>query len=141
MTPYRIRKLLWPTRKLTQEGTTRLVAYLIDKIIIIIMKNHYYKFHVTIYHQEEGGATGLILTGMKMARVGMDRWMRVLRMRVLMKNHMKVYFLMKYVEKKLGTLVCVPKGLWRNLNEFELTLRYKLNPLRSAAIALCGPPQ
>ena len=65
----------WPGKRPNKEETTRLAAYIIENMIKVIMRNHYYKFLGKIYHQEKGGAIGLSLTG-KIARVTMDRWMR-----------------------------------------------------------------
>ena len=107
-----------PRRQPEGKDKMRLIGMVVEVAILIVTRNHHYRFGGNMYRQEEGLPIGSRLTG-SIARICTDQWSRGMDL-VLEENLVKRYLKEKYVDDVNLVVEAVGLGVrWK-----EGTLRW-----------------
>ena len=81
---------------LTEPQKKRVLAAVVQIVVLVVFQNHCYKFKGRTYRQSRGGAIGLRLTSL-VARIVMDAWAGMFLMK-LDRVGFRIFAFMKYVD-------------------------------------------
>jgi hypothetical protein len=96
-------------REPTDMEKRKMLARLVRKLVVVVMKNHLYQFEGKLYLQLEGGPIGLLLTG-TISRVVMLEWDRLFLMKLTeLDLSPEMYF--RYVDDHGVSVWSTPKGM------------------------------